>query len=221
MSAAPQLGDVLRFYPVHGSPRFRRIRVTHGPYDGARGEKVVRGYDLRDYKTVVAALRYLTADDDAAPLPPSPYHVGGRAIYAPTHRTCTIEMMRREGDVVRLFVRLDSGTTIEAPVDYFLPVEEGPVFRRAFAWREADEEPAPNGPADLGWNEQSVTRGPRPERRAVTFEIPAGTSKRSCRSCSAPVFWIVTAAGKRMPVNPDGTSHFSSCPNAAQHRRAR
>ncbi len=53
------------------------------------------------------------------------------------------------------------------------------------------------------------------ERR---FEIPAGARKAECRSCQAEIFWIVTTAGKRMPTNPDGTSHFSTCPNAALHR---
>lgn len=73
----------------------------------------------------------------------------------------------------------------------------------------------------------------------------------TCRSCEAPVFWIKTAAtGKAMPLdatpNPDGnvvirgglahvlkhgdllvqgerrfTSHFATCANAAQHRKAK
>ena len=57
-----------------------------------------------------------------------------------------------------------------------------------------------------------------------------------CSSCSAPIVWFVTAAGKRMPVDEATTqptdaahqldlkrhkSHFATCPNANQHRRAR
>jgi len=76
-----------------------------------------------------------------------------------------------------------------------------------------------------------------------------------CRSCHAPVLWVVTQAGKRMPLDAAPTdagnvirygdaarvltadevaarrsprhvdpgplyvSHFTSCPNAAQHRK--
>lgn len=74
-----------------------------------------------------------------------------------------------------------------------------------------------------------------------------------CRSCKAPMYWVITANGKTMPVNAtpdpvggfvlalkaDGklyaevfdlshdsrrnryTSHFATCPNAAQHRNPR
>lgn len=65
-----------------------------------------------------------------------------------------------------------------------------------------------------------------------------------CKSCGAPIVWIVTPAGKNMPLDAktetlwlldaegaqEGSprakpvqarrSHFSSCPNADQHRRA-
>lgn len=77
-----------------------------------------------------------------------------------------------------------------------------------------------------------------------------------CRSCGAPIRWAFTAAGKRIPLDPEPyeagnvwvdhyesgmpvvnvaadrrgvpsaealvyVSHFVTCPNAAQHRRAR
>lgn len=72
------------------------------------------------------------------------------------------------------------------------------------------------------------------------FTVPAGTERAECRSCHAPVYWIVTDSGKRMPVDCEvegatrpfkgvpgdggeregkGISHFATCPNAAQHRR--
>lgn len=59
----------------------------------------------------------------------------------------------------------------------------------------------------------------------------------ACKSCGAPIVWAVTLTGKRMPLDEkpekrfvldrDGkcsllytyTSHFASCPQAAQHRR--
>jgi hypothetical protein len=66
-----------------------------------------------------------------------------------------------------------------------------------------------------------------------------------CRTCSAPVMWATTTTGKAIPLNPeprpggnidlrdgvahvvkpDGqaryTSHFSDCPQANGHRKAR
>jgi hypothetical protein len=59
----------------------------------------------------------------------------------------------------------------------------------------------------------------------------------NCRSCNAPILWIVTnPGGKRMPLDAkpekrfviEGgqafsrdtyVSHFATCPNAAQHRK--
>ena len=42
-----------------------------------------------------------------------------------------------------------------------------------------------------------------------------------CRSCRAPVLWALTPAGKWNPLDADGTSHFATCPQAAEHRRPR
>lgn len=53
----------------------------------------------------------------------------------------------------------------------------------------------------------------------MKFTIPPETRAESCRSCRAQIFWIRTTAGKAMPVDPDGTSHFATCPNAAKHRK--
>ena len=54
----------------------------------------------------------------------------------------------------------------------------------------------------------------------------------ACRSCDAYIVWMKTEAGKNMPVNADSVdegddifdpathvSHFSTCPQADQHRR--
>jgi hypothetical protein len=48
----------------------------------------------------------------------------------------------------------------------------------------------------------------------MTFDIPQGTPARECRSCGATIYWVVTSAGKRMPVDPDGESHFGTCPQS-------
>lgn len=57
-----------------------------------------------------------------------------------------------------------------------------------------------------------------------------------CSSCAAPIVWFKTRSGKRMPVDEPTTqptdradqldlkrhrSHFATCVNADQHRRAR
>jgi hypothetical protein len=40
-----------------------------------------------------------------------------------------------------------------------------------------------------------------------------------CRSCGAPIIWWITPAGRRSPHDPDGTSHFATCPHAERHRQ--
>lgn len=213
MISDPKPGDVVRYHPILGRPSFRRITVLTEPYALGDGHRILKGRDLRDSKMVYPRLEALTEDRDDAPMPTT-FRVGDRVI-ARNDAHGTVERVRMEADVERVFVRWDEGGSLEAPADAFRP-----GFRREYPATFVGE-PAPNGPADLGWNEQSTTRGPRPTRRAVTFPIPPSSPLQDCRSCRAPIHWIVTAAGKRMPVNPDGTSHFADCPNAATHRRAR
>ena len=60
------------------------------------------------------------------------------------------------------------------------------------------------------------------------------TKISKCRSCHAYIVWMKTEAGKNMPVDADSVdegdtlfnpkehvSHFSTCPNASQHRKPR
>ncbi|MCC6352788.1 MAG: hypothetical protein IT577_02815 [Verrucomicrobiae bacterium] len=67
-------------------------------------------------------------------------------------------------------------------------------------------------------------RVPAPEKRIAN----------TCRSCGREIVWLKTAAGKNMPVNSETVepgddvfqpgrhvSHFSDCPNAGEHRRAK
>lgn len=62
---------------------------------------------------------------------------------------------------------------------------------------------------------------------AVPWEIPSwaiylGDMPTTCRSCSAVVLWIESKAkAKRAPINPDGTSHFATCPDAEKWRKAK
>lgn len=71
------------------------------------------------------------------------------------------------------------------------------------------------------------------------FTVPAGTPSAECRGCRQTVYWIITEAGRRMPVNCDvpgglrpvrfggaaerdngrGLSHFADCPQAARFRQ--
>lgn len=53
----------------------------------------------------------------------------------------------------------------------------------------------------------------------ITFEIPKGASPAKCRGCQQKIFWVRMTSEKNMPVNPDGTSHFSNCPKADKFRK--
>jgi hypothetical protein len=72
------------------------------------------------------------------------------------------------------------------------------------------------------------------DRARITFPIPPGAPAKPCRSCGARIFWITTpvrvfeswtgatrrtTGGKRMPVDPNGESHFATCPQHQQWRR--
>lgn len=75
------------------------------------------------------------------------------------------------------------------------------------------------------------------QKQPQMFDVPNGTQRQQCRSCKAPVYWIVTAKGSRMPVdcaveggyepsgdaamgtNGRGASHFVTCPDRDQWRK--
>ena len=38
----------------------------------------------------------------------------------------------------------------------------------------------------------------------------------SCWSCHRPIYWVLTDRGRRMPVDPDGMTHFATCPQGKQ-----
>jgi hypothetical protein len=76
-------------------------------------------------------------------------------------------------------------------------------------------EPPANGPEDVGWSDMDRRRAP------LRYPIPPGTPARVCKSCPTVIFWIRTVAGKAMPVNEQGISHFADCPAANKHRRPR
>lgn len=56
---------------------------------------------------------------------------------------------------------------------------------------------------------------------AIAPQGPGGYRPVPCRSCGATVLWVDTRRGRKAPLNADGTSHFSSCPQADAWRRGR
>ena len=61
----------------------------------------------------------------------------------------------------------------------------------------------------------------------TTFATPPNAKVQQCRSCGADVIWIITEAGKRMPVDAapglipgEHTSHFATCPQANDWRKS-
>jgi hypothetical protein len=58
----------------------------------------------------------------------------------------------------------------------------------------------------------------RDRDEAKRFTIPFGTPAGNCRGCGDRIYWIRTENGASMPVNRDGTSHFSTCPDAESFR---
>lgn len=60
------------------------------------------------------------------------------------------------------------------------------------------------------------------ERARVTFDIPPAAPATACRSCGAAIVWILTKAGKKMPVEiATRESHFARCPAAKEWRKPR
>jgi hypothetical protein len=54
------------------------------------------------------------------------------------------------------------------------------------------------------------------------WKVPDGYTPDNigvCRSCDADILWCTTARGRRAPLDPDGKSHFATCPQADGWRR--
>jgi hypothetical protein len=58
---------------------------------------------------------------------------------------------------------------------------------------------------------------------SLGFVTPAGylfEGRGECRSCAASVGWASNkSTGRRAPFDPDGTSHFATCPQADRWRK--
>lgn len=66
-------------------------------------------------------------------------------------------------------------------------------------WRAKNAQPVPEG--------------------AKTYEVPLTEPLSRCRSCGAGIYWGVTENGKKVPLNINTTSHFTTCPHAKQHSK--
>lgn len=87
---------------------------------------------------------------------------------------------------------------------------------RAAAWAAACRDAGADVSFPPGaWRGEAVGRPPQ------VFPIPPGTPMATCSTCRAPIRWIETERGRRMPVDLDGVSHFVTCVDADQHRRPR
>lgn len=51
------------------------------------------------------------------------------------------------------------------------------------------------------------------------IKMPVEASEATCKSCGESIWWIKTLAGKNMPLNASGESHWGTCPSADAHRK--
>lgn len=53
-------------------------------------------------------------------------------------------------------------------------------------------------------------------RTPKTYPVPHDAPVKRCQSCGGPIVWTLTDTGAKMPLNPDGVSHYATCPQAKQ-----
>jgi len=59
---------------------------------------------------------------------------------------------------------------------------------------------------------------PAPPYDVVVPEGYTFSAMGSCRSCGARIAWTTSPAGRPAPLDPDGVSHFATCPQASDWR---
>ena len=60
------------------------------------------------------------------------------------------------------------------------------------------------------------------DRDGHVWRVPEGwtpSNSGPCRGCRQLVAWCVTLAGRKSPINADGSSHFATCPKADRFRK--
>ena len=75
----------------------------------------------------------------------------------------------------------------------------------------------------------SAGEAPAAALRPGEFPIPEGEAPGACRSCGASIVWMVTEAGKRMPLSLAtarragerrvALSHFADCPHGREWKQ--
>ncbi len=56
-------------------------------------------------------------------------------------------------------------------------------------------------------------------KEAMIFPIDPSDPQSQCESCRSPIHWVTTPKGRKMPTDPNGVSHFVTCPGASAHRK--
>lgn len=59
------------------------------------------------------------------------------------------------------------------------------------------------------------------DRPGAEWTVPEGytlTNLAACRGCGATIGWCLTPRGAKAPIDPDGRSHFATCPEAKRFR---
>lgn len=49
------------------------------------------------------------------------------------------------------------------------------------------------------------------ETKPQRYRIPEGERPKKCKGCGATIYFVMTPAGRIMPVNPNGTPHWGDC----------
>lgn len=87
--------------------------------------------------------------------------------------------------------------------------------------RQGLEDPTPDDRAELQRLDATVAVTLARVRNGIRTTLAALGDPGNCRSCGSAIYWCRTKRGSRMPVDPEGTSHFATCPDADEHRRPR
>jgi hypothetical protein len=116
---------------------------------------------------------------------------------------------------VQLGYLTDSGTVPK-------PVAEGESRRnvgaKAEKWRLFIVEEERRRAEEIATPETDTFNASSPqEGKGPRYTIPTHARPTNCTSCGAEIFWTLTAEKKKVPVNSDGYSHFTTCPNANEH----
>lgn len=55
--------------------------------------------------------------------------------------------------------------------------------------------------------------------KPLYFDVPEDAMFRPCRACRTPIAFVTTQAGRKMPVDRDGRSHYQTCTEPSRFSR--